>query len=292
MRPLAQGRRTRQCPACSRTCPARPSRASARNWPALMTVAVSIRTNHWFMIFCERIHRAAAKGLRPAPRSVCGYQHVAHVTVPGIPAVPLAGLLGNAWHLATVFCLQIPECLLPIAVGTAFRLMDAPLHWAGPDQADIHQAERATSSRTAPARRLNGVADLFTAVTPNTEGRFGARRRDGDSEQPERGVVGAAHQLVVEGDAADAPVRGQYPGLRLDLLSREHALHGTSRQPSPSTVSCAARSSCRCDSTREARPSSGRTRCSPAGRGPQAWSLVRRDDTDACIAHARGLSWD
>ena len=45
------------------------------------------------------------------------------------------------------------------------------------------------------------------------------------SEQAQRVVFGAAHRLVVEGDAADPAVGGQHPGLRLDLLGGEDALH-------------------------------------------------------------------
>jgi hypothetical protein len=43
------------------------------------------------------------------------------VPLAGIPAVPLAGLPGGAWHLATVFCLQMPQCLFPVSAGTPFR---------------------------------------------------------------------------------------------------------------------------------------------------------------------------
>jgi nucleoside-diphosphate-sugar epimerase len=44
-------------------------------------------------------------------------------------------------------------------------------------------------------------------------------------EQSQRVVLGAAHAVVVEGDAPDAPVGRQRAGLRLDLLGREHTVH-------------------------------------------------------------------
>src|SRR6202044_2976631 len=52
------------------------------------------------------------------------------------------------------------------------------------------------------------------------------------SEQPQGAVAGAAHRVVVEQQAADAPVLGQDAGLRPDLLGREDAAHrGQQRIP-------------------------------------------------------------
>ena len=43
------------------------------------------------------------------------------------------------------------------------------------------------------------------------------------SEQPSGRVVHAAQVVVVDGDAGDAAVAGEHPGLRLDLLGGEDA---------------------------------------------------------------------
>ena len=47
----------------------------------------------------------------------------------------------------------------------------------------------------------------------------------GPSEQPRGAGVDALHAVVVEGDAADAAIRGQHARLGLDLLRGEHARH-------------------------------------------------------------------
>ena len=46
-----------------------------------------------------------------------------------------------------------------------------------------------------------------------------------DLEEAGARVVGALEDGVVDRDAVDASVGGQHPGLRLDLLGGEHALH-------------------------------------------------------------------
>src|SRR5665647_588510 len=45
------------------------------------------------------------------------------------------------------------------------------------------------------------------------------------SEEPGAEVVDAAHRVVVQDHAADPPVMGEHPRLRLDLLGGEHAVH-------------------------------------------------------------------
>ena len=83
-----------------------------------------------------------------------------------------------------------------------------------------------TERRTASSAAALGVRRAAASGRPAPE------RGGRGSEQPQRAVVGAAHGLVVEDEAADAPVLGQHPGLRLDLLRGEHALHrGEQRVP-------------------------------------------------------------
>src|SRR5262245_57641391 len=48
----------------------------------------------------------------------------------------------------------------------------------------------------------------------------------GDLEERQFVALDAAQGVVVESDAADAPIGGEHAGLRLDLLSREDAGNG------------------------------------------------------------------
>jgi hypothetical protein len=50
------------------------------------------------------------------------------------------------------------------------------------------------------------------------------------SEKTELVGVGTAQGVVVQHDAADAPVLGEGAGLRLDLLGGEHAPHGSQQR--------------------------------------------------------------
>jgi hypothetical protein len=50
------------------------------------------------------------------------------------------------------------------------------------------------------------------------------------SENLELVGIGTAQGVVVQHDAADAPVLGQGAGLRFDLLSGEHAPHGNQQR--------------------------------------------------------------
>ena len=43
-------------------------------------------------------------------------------------------------------------------------------------------------------------------------------------EEPEASIADTSHGVIVQGHAPDAPVLGQHPGLRLDLLGGEDAL--------------------------------------------------------------------
>ena len=56
------------------------------------------------------------------------------------------------------------------------------------------------------------------------------RRRPGTLEQPQSRIVAALEGVVVEDDAADAPVLGQHASLGLDLLGREDARHGSKQR--------------------------------------------------------------
>src|ERR1700748_3051807 len=75
--------------------------------------------------------------------------------------------------------------------------------------------------------RPHGSCTSYASITARTS-------TGPDNANLEQRVVAldAAHGVVVQGDAADAPVGGQGARLRPDLLGGEHALHrGQQRVP-------------------------------------------------------------
>lgn len=82
-----------------------------------------------------------------------------------------------------------------------------------------HVGIRATFVTAGTAAALASLAGLLLLV------------RTGEPlEEPRAHVVDAAQSLVVQGDAVDAAIRGEHPGLRLDLLGSEDAADGSQQR--------------------------------------------------------------
>lgn len=107
------------------------------------------------------------------------------------------------------------SCAAPMAASSDQVSMRGSCRWP------VSGRQRNEAAGTGMIAWIAGTGTRYRRASRQVRG-VGCR---GGSEEPERGVVGAAHQVVVQGDAADTAVLGQHPGLRLDLLRGKHAAH-------------------------------------------------------------------